>query len=198
MASCCPSVQDVQRRRCEFLAHLQVGWPHIGAGVLDARNRVGVQKIKNPFRLSSDRSLRTYRSLLKPCSLSPSNSAVSPTWAKQSIRERLLIVAAGPRDSFCGHATTAAVPPSHPVDEKYGDAPKRNKFKPAQARNEPQIGRDPRRGRNVNSISPAFVMHASEYTKPFCFSTRLRIVFRCILMPVVGAFPVLIVTPNRI
>ena len=60
--------------------------------------------------------------------------AFRPRGQKESIRERLLIVAAGPRDSFCGHATTAAVHPPHPVDEKYRDAPKGNKFKPAQAR----------------------------------------------------------------
>ena len=35
--------------------------------------------------------------------------------------------------------------------------------------------------RNVNSISPALVMCTSEYTKPFCFSTRLRMVFSWIL-----------------
>ena len=50
----------------------------------------------------------------------------------------------------------------------------------------PQMGFDPRRGRSVNSIWPALVMRASEYTKPFCFSTRLRIVFSCILTLVVG------------
>jgi len=44
------SVQNVQRRRCAFLEHLQVGWPPIGAGVLDACNRFGVQKIKKPIQ----------------------------------------------------------------------------------------------------------------------------------------------------
>ncbi len=57
--------------------------------------------------------------------------AFRPHGQKESIRDRLLIVAAGPRDC---QATTAAVHPPHPVDEKYGDAPKRNKFKPALAR----------------------------------------------------------------
>jgi hypothetical protein len=47
----------------------------------------------------------------------------------------------------------------------------------------PQIGFEPRRGWSVNSIWPVLVMRASEYTKPFCFSTRLRIVFSCILKP---------------
>lgn len=37
--------------------------------------------------------------------------------------------------------------------------------------------------RDVNSISPDFAIGALESTKPFCFSRRLKIVFRCTLMP---------------
>jgi hypothetical protein len=57
--------------------------------------------------------------------------SLGPRGQKQPIRERLLMVAAGPRDSLGGHAASAAIHPTHPVDEEYGNAPKRNEFKPA-------------------------------------------------------------------